>query len=330
MSSADRTRLFCASAGFLRSRVRFYGFALIAVCAASALQRVLETTIAFPHSFLLFYPTILIVALLAGFWPGVVATALCGLGAAYFDMHAAGSSTVSDETRPVGLALLGVIGIAISWLASSLRQRANRLQEFERVVESLEEMIVVIDRNYRYQIANRAFLQYRGMKKEDVIGRHVVDVLDPAVFENKFKRNLDKCFQGETVSFEMMYRYPELGERQLLVEYLPIQGSGGIDRVACVLHDLTEQKKAEDALRESEDRYRDLVEHGEDLICTHDLKGRLLSVNPAAGSSLGYEIDELLGIPCFRHCHRAIVRRSKKSSWHYGGVYGHCTTARHG
>ena len=40
-----------------------------------------------------------------------------------------------------------------------------------------------------------------------------------------------------------------------------------------------------DKLRESEDRYRDLVEHSRDLICTHDLEGRILSVNPWAAES---------------------------------------------
>ncbi len=47
-------------------------------------------------------------------------------------------------------------------------------------------------------------------------------------------------------------------------------------------------------LRESEDRYRDLVEHSRDLICTHDLEGRILSVNPWAARVLGYAPDELL------------------------------------
>jgi PAS domain S-box-containing protein len=58
--------------------------------------------------------------------------------------------------------------------------------------------------------------------------------------------------------------------------------------------DITERKRAEGALKESEDRYRDLVEHSQDLMCTHDLKGRLLSVNPAVARALGYEIGELL------------------------------------
>ncbi len=43
--------------------------------------------------------------------------------------------------------------------------------------------------------------------------------------------------------------------------------------------------------------YRDLVEHSQDLICTHDLDGRLLSVNPLPARLLGYSVEELLRTP---------------------------------
>jgi PAS domain S-box-containing protein len=71
-------------------------------------------------------------------------------------------------------------------------------------------------------------------------------------------------------------------------------GDGRMVRLVGMTADISERKRAEAALKESEDRYRDLVEHSQDLMCTHNLKGRLLSVNPAVARALGYEIWELL------------------------------------
>ena len=62
------------------------------------------------------------------------------------------------------------------------------------------------------------------------------------------------------------------------------------------LSDITQRKLAQEELRESEGRYRDLVENVRELICTHDVRGRLLSFNRSAIELTGYAPDELLGI----------------------------------
>ncbi len=126
------------------------------------------------------------------------------------------------------------------------RKRAEeRLREYEKAVEGLEEMITVVDRDYRYLIANRAFLNYRDMERGQVVGSLVPEVLDRDVFEKEIKEKLDECFQGNIIKYEMKYSYPKLGDRDLLISYFPIESPAGIDRVACVLRDITERKRGE-------------------------------------------------------------------------------------
>jgi len=173
---------------------------------------------------------------------------------------------------------------------------ADRLKEYEKVVEGLEEMIIVVDRDYRYLLANRAFLNHRGMEKEQVLGQPVTHVLDKEVFETIVKEKLAECFQGKVVKYEMRYRYPDLGERHLFISYLPIEGSNGIDKAACVLQDITEQKRAEQAVRQSEERFSKAFHSSPAALCVALLEdGRLLEVNDAFLCMTGYERHEVLG-----------------------------------
>jgi PAS domain S-box-containing protein len=153
-----------------------------------------------------------------------------------------------------------IVGMVADITERKLAEQSQR--EYEKAVEGSEEMIAVVDREYRYVIANRKFLNYRGMTKEQVVGRLAPEVLNPGVFESVVKEKLDECFSGKVVKYEMKYTYPELGERDLFISNFPVEGSVGVDRVACILQDITERKRADEALRKSEEWLRLAVQAG--------------------------------------------------------------------
>jgi PAS domain S-box-containing protein len=157
-----------------------------------------------------------------------------------------------------------MLGVSLDITERKLAE--EKLREYEKAIEGSEEMIAVVDREYRYLIANRKFLSQRNMTKEQVVGHLVPEVLNKGVFEAIVKEKLDECFRGKVLRYEMRYTYPALGERDLLISNFPIEGPGGVDRVACILQDITERKRAEEALScmnrrviEAEERERNRI-----------------------------------------------------------------------
>jgi PAS domain S-box-containing protein len=140
--------------------------------------------------------------------------------------------------------------LGISLDITERKMAEERLREYERAVEGSEEMIAVVDREYRYLIANNQFLKMRNMTREQVVGRFAHEVLNKGFFETVVKPKLDECFQGKVVRYETKYSYPELGERDIFISYFPIEAGSSIDRVACIVHDITDRKRTEEALLE--------------------------------------------------------------------------------
>jgi PAS domain S-box-containing protein len=157
---------------------------------------------------------------------------------------------VSVSISPIKELTGKIVGFSgISRNITERKRAEERLREYEKAVEGAEDMIGVVDREYRFLLANRQYLRMRNLTREQVVGRFIPDVLGKEVFETVIKPKLDECFQGKVVRYEMKFSYPTVGERDLMLSYFPIEADNGtIDRAACILHDITDRKQAEDAL----------------------------------------------------------------------------------
>ncbi|MEW5724405.1 MAG: response regulator, partial [Thermodesulfobacteriota bacterium] len=92
------------------------------------------------------------------------------------------------------------------------------------------------------------------------------------------------------------YVFPRGDGEKVTVEVttFPVQITGR-PLVLVIARDVSERKRVEETLRESEKRYRDLFNSISDFIITHDLEGRLLSINPLAAQAMGYTQGEMTG-----------------------------------
>jgi PAS domain S-box-containing protein len=173
-------------------------------------------------------------------------------------------------------------GIAIVEDITERKRSEGKLREYEKVVQGLQEMIAVVDRDYRYAIANQTYLSYQGLRQEQVVGHSVSELLGQEVFERVVKSKMDECFQGKVVKYELAVAYPKRGLRDLIATYFPIEGPAGVDRIAAVLQDITDRKRAERELQRS---FQEL----------HALNARLESIREEERTRLARELHDRLG-----------------------------------
>lgn len=127
--------------------------------------------------------------------------------------------------------------------------------------------------------------------------RQINVVNDHNLVEAGLAKNIRHCLEsGQLVVCEGNYRAPGAKEVCVRAHMAPIQNdSGGIAGVQAILEDVTEQRKAEQAVRESEQRFRAVFETAQDCIFIKDRHLRYTHVNPAMLSLLGVAHGEIIG-----------------------------------
>jgi len=178
----------------------------------------------------------------------------------------------------------------------------EKLRRSQAILEALGHsfptLIYVKDHEGRVVMANAAQLQQLGKSESEVIGKKTDELLPAHIALPLMENDRKVMDEGISQVFEEMSE-AATGKRIYLSVKSPYHDTqGGITGLIGVSVDVTERKRAEESLRESEQRYRALFESTTDAIVVTDPAGggKVLSVNAAACSMFGYTKEEFLQV----------------------------------
>ncbi|HEX5705216.1 MAG TPA: PAS domain S-box protein [Pyrinomonadaceae bacterium] len=183
----------------------------------------------------------------------------------------------------------------------------NSLTQISRVIaETASDGIITIDENSTILFANRATEKIFGYSRNELVG-HSLTMLMPEYLRHVHRAGLT--------------RYMTTGERHISWEAVELPGlhkngselplelsfgelvEGGKRFFTGIVRDITDRKRAEEALRQSEEHFRALIENATDIITVLNRDGTRQYVSPSVERSIGYKPEELIGKSPFELIH---------------------------
>ncbi len=195
-------------------------------------------------------------------------------------------------------------------LIDAIAERLGRIVEHKRIEEALRQSEtkyatlveqaldgVLITQDGVHKFINQGYALITGYAVEEMEGMPFLDLVVPEcknAIADRYRRRL----AGKELSISNASKIrckdgtvKEIESRSSIIEY------EGRPAVLAVVRDITERRRMEEALRESEGRFRRLFEESNDAVFIHDLEGTIHDVNSKACELLGYDKDTLRRIP---------------------------------
>jgi PAS domain S-box-containing protein len=186
--------------------------------------------------------------------------------------------------------------VAVAVDNAQLFENAEAVAErYRRVLETSNDGIVITDRNRRIAFTNRAADVLFGVDGA-AIGRPLSKFIAPELHDRVAELDA-RVLEGEAQRYEAIFVRLSGERRSVAASTAPLREGGQITGIVASLRDVTDERRARDAVAESEARYTRLVESATDAIFTVAPDGRLTAVNRSLERSIGRDRRELLGVP---------------------------------
>jgi two-component system sensor histidine kinase/response regulator len=186
------------------------------------------------------------------------------------------------------------------------RRAEDRIRRLTRLVEQMPLAAIVTDRDGHIEWVNEAFTTVTGYLLEEVAGQRP-SVLKSGVTPAAVYADLWGALRdGREWRGDLLNRRRDGSQYLAEVSIFPVRDEGGdIVHYVGVQEDVTERRRTEEALRQSEEKYRTILEHIEDGYYEVTLDGHITFVNEPVARAIGVPADRLIGTHFREHTARA-------------------------
>lgn len=211
--------------------------------------------------------------------------------------------------------------ISYLFVSRDISERTKYLEELRMTNEHLlsfftntSDAIGIFDLNGRHVSINPASSEIFGYSAEEVLGKEV-QTLPSSKYLDEVSVLHQRVRSGESIKgFETIRKRKDGSLVDVSISYSPIRNKDGkVIAFANILRDITESKRVEKALRESEIKYRLIAENMSDLIRIIDVEGKVLYASPSHQNVLGTTTDQVEGTSTFQDVHLEDVERVKQA-----------------
>ena len=286
-------------------RWQAYVFATLVTAATLGLRLALASQLLGRPTLIVFTLPIMLSAYMAGLRPGLLATALSGLGAAYYLFPPVHSFRITSVVDRWDLFFLMLAGLVISALNESLH-RARRLsatdnsarkraeQDRNRFFALSQDVLCTLGFDGYFKDLNPAWETTLGYTRAELLATSFIEFVHPDDRQATLAEAERVCDGKSLTAYENRYRCKDGSYRWFQWNVTPAIEDGVMYGAA---RDITERKLTEEARRTSELRYSTLFECAPDGIVIADAEGVYLDANGSICKMLGYTRTELIGLP---------------------------------
>ncbi|MCC9168250.1 PAS domain-containing hybrid sensor histidine kinase/response regulator [Pontibacter harenae] len=177
-------------------------------------------------------------------------------------------------------------------------QQLEQSEELHRLLsENSRDIICLLNTDGTYQYVSKSVTEFLGYTQEELLLKSKQELIHPDDREKALQNGLLKSLK-EKISTTVQHRKLKKNGEYVWVEtnIKPIfDAAGEITKLQSATRDISHRRQYEQKLKHSEKKYRDLINYSQAYICTHDLEGHVISVNPYLLQMLGYAEEEMLG-----------------------------------